>query len=59
MAHAFFNMTQNKISNVTRYNQTTGGTISQPENINGYWNAMGMFGFNTALRDKRFTIHSF
>lgn len=59
MAHANFNMTQNKITNATIYNQTTGGTISQPENINGYWTAMGMFGFNTALKDKRFTINSF
>ncbi len=59
MAHANFNMTQNKITNATNYNQTTGGTISQPENINGYWTAMGMFGFNTALKDKRFTINSF
>lgn len=59
MAHANFNLTQNKITNATRYNQVSGGTISQPENINGYWTAMGMFGFNTALRDKRFTINSF
>lgn len=59
MAHANFNMTQNKIVNATTYNQTTGGTISQPENIDGYWTAMGMFGFNTALKDKRFTINSF
>lgn len=59
MAHANFNMTQNKITNAIIYNQTTGGTISQPENINGYWTAMGMFGFNTALKDKRFTINSF
>ena len=59
MAHANFNMTQNRITNATTYNQTTGGTISKPENINGYWTAMGMFGFNTALKDKRFTINSF
>lgn len=59
MAHANFNLTQNQITNATIYNQTTGGTISRPENINGYWTAMGMFGFNTALKDKRFTINSF
>ncbi|WP_294629634.1 TonB-dependent receptor [uncultured Bacteroides sp.] len=59
MAHANFNTTQNKITNATKYNQKTGGTITQPENINGYWTAMGMFGFNTALKDKRFTINSF
>ena len=59
MAHAFFNMTQNSITNSTTYNQATGGVTVKPENINGNWNAMGMFGFNTALKDKRFTINSF
>ena len=59
MAHAFLNMTQNSITNSTTYNQTTGGVTVKPENINGNWNAMGMFGFNTALKDKRFTINSF
>lgn len=57
MAHAFLNMTQNSITNSTTYNQTTGGVTVKPENINGNWNAMGMFGFNTALKDKRFTIN--
>ena len=51
-------MTQNSITNATTYNQSTGGVTVKPENINGNWNAMGMFGFNTALRDKRFTINS-
>lgn len=46
MAHAFLNMTQNSITNSTTYNQTTGGVTVKPENINGNWNAMGMFGFN-------------
>lgn len=59
MAHAFFNLTQNSISNATIYDQTTGGVIVQPENINGNWNTAGMFGFNTALKDKRFTISTF
>ena len=59
MAHAFLNMTQNSITNSTTYNQATGGVTVKPENINGNWNAMGMFGFNTALKDKRFTINSF
>ena len=59
MAHAFLNMAQNSITNSTTYNQTTGGVTVKPENINGNWNAMGMFGFNTALKDKRFTINSF
>lgn len=59
MAHVNLNMTQNSITNATTYNQSTGGVTVKPENINGNWNAMGMFGFNTALRDKRFTINSF
>lgn len=59
MAHAFFNATQNSITNGTRYNETTGGVIVMPQNINGNWNAMGMFGFNTALKDKRFTVNTF
>ena len=59
VAHAFFNATQNSITNGTTYNQATGGVTVKPENINGNWNASGMFGFNTALKDKRFTVSTF
>lgn len=59
MVNAFFNKTQNSISNSVTYNQATGGEIVRPENINGNWDATGMFGFNTALKDKRFTINTF
>lgn len=59
MANAFFNATQNNITNATTYNQNTGGVTTKPENINGNWSASGMFGFNTAFRDKRFTINTF
>ncbi len=59
MAHARFSFIQNAIANATEYNEQTGGTISQPQNINGNWNAFGMFGFNTALKNKKFTINSF
>ena len=59
MTHARFSATQNSIANATEYNEQTGGTISQPQNINGNWNAEGMFGFNTALKNKKFTINSF
>ena len=41
--------TRNSISNLVRYNATTGGSISRPENIKGNWNADGGFTFNTAL----------
>lgn len=59
MANAFFNATQNSIANTTIYDETTGGETVQPDNINGNWNASGMFGFNTALKDKRFTINTY
>lgn len=59
MTHANFQATQNAIANATEYNTETGGTISQPHNINGNWSASGMFGFNTALKNKKFTINSF
>ena len=54
-----FTATQNSISNSTRYNEETGGLITRPENINGNWNAFGMFGFNTALKNKKYTINTF
>lgn len=59
MTHASFSTTQNSISNSTVYNEQTGGRITTPKNINGNWNAFGMFGFNTALKNKKFTINSF
>ena len=59
MTHFSFTATQNSISNSTRYNEETGGLITRPENINGNWNAFGMFGFNTALRNKKYTINTF
>lgn len=59
MTHFSFTATQNSISNSTRYNEETGGLITRPENINGNWNAFGMFGFNTALKNKKYTINTF
>lgn len=49
---------QNSISNSTMYNEETGGRITMPRNINGNWNGNLSVGFNTALRNKKFTIHS-
>ncbi len=57
--HAMFSLTQNSVSQVGEYNEATGGWKYMPENINGNWNAMGGFGFNTALPNKKFTIGSF
>ena len=59
MTHFSFTATQNSMSNSTRYNEETGGLITRPENINGNWNAFGMFGFNTALKNKKYTINTF
>jgi hypothetical protein len=59
MVHGIFSATQNAIANATQYNAETGGTTTQPQNINGNWNASGMFGFNSALKNKKFTINSF
>ena len=27
--------------------------LQTPQNINGNWNAFGLFGFNSALKDKK------
>lgn len=59
IAHANFSATQNSISNSRVYNEATGGWTTTPKNINGNWNAFGMFGFNTALKNKKFTISTF
>ncbi len=58
-SHASFQATQNSVSNSRVYNEATGGWTTTPKNINGNWNAFGMFGFNTALKDKRFNISTF
>ncbi|MBO6186951.1 MAG: TonB-dependent receptor [Prevotella sp.] len=49
MAHLNFQTTRNSISNMVTYNEATGGRTTRPENINGNWNAFGMFMFNTAI----------
>lgn len=59
ISHASFSVTQNSISNSTIYNEQTGGQTTTPQNINGNWSAFGMFGFNTALKNKKYTINTF
>ena len=56
VTHLNASMTQNSISSSTQYDATTGGKITTPKNINGNWNAFGMFIFNTAFRNKKFTM---
>ncbi len=48
-ANANFSTTSNSVANVVRYDPTTGGRTSQPENINGNWSAGGNFVLNTAI----------
>lgn len=49
-------LTQNNVSSKVTYNPETGGRITRPENINGNWSTNGVFGFNTALPNKKFTV---
>ena len=41
--------TSNSIGNIVTYNETTGGRISRPENINGNWSASLGASFNIGL----------
>lgn len=59
MTNLRFQNSTNSVTSRTSYDPQTGARITQPDNINGNWNAFGMFGTNTALRDKRFTINTF
>ena len=58
-SHLNGSFTQNAISNIRKYNPTTGGWTTMPENINGNWKIFGMFGMNTALKNRKFTIDTF
>lgn len=49
MTFVNFLMTRNSISDMVTYDDKTGGRTTQPENINGNWNARGAFMFNTAI----------
>ena len=48
-ANANWSRTSNSIGNIVTYNETTGGRISRPENINGNWNARAGASFNIGL----------
>ena len=59
-SHVNGSFTQNAISQIRKYNESTGGWTTMPENINGNWNVFGMFGMVTALKNnKKFTIETF
>lgn len=60
MAHLNFSTTRNSVSNKVTYVEETGGRITQPENINGNWNAFAMFMFNTAIDSAaHFNVNTF
>ena len=48
-SNAGWQVTSNSIGNIVTYNETTGGRISRPANINGNWNANFGMGFTVGL----------
>ena len=54
MTFVNFSTTSNSVSNMTTYDEKTGGTVTRPENINGNWNGNVGFMFNTALDSAAF-----
>ena len=48
-ANASWSTTRNSISNKVTYNALTGGRITQPENINGNWNASAGITYNQSV----------
>ena len=53
--------TLNSIVNQTTYNEQTGGRITRPTNLDGFWsawNANASFNFNTALTNQKFNVSS-
>ena len=48
-ANVSWQRTSNSIGNIVTYNETTGGRISRPDNINGNWNINGGTSFNIGL----------
>jgi hypothetical protein len=49
MAFINYSNTSNSVSNMTTYNEQTGGRTTKTMNINGNWNIRSAFMFNTAL----------
>ena len=54
MTFVNFSTTRNSVVNKSTYNPETGGTITQPVNINGNWNGNLGFMFNTAVDSAAF-----
>jgi len=49
-----FRTTKNSTTNRTEYNETTGGRVTMPVNVNGNWDGSATFNFNTALGPKKY-----
>ncbi len=49
-----FRTTKNSTTNRTEYNETTGGRVTMPVNVNGNWDGSANFNFNTALGPKKY-----
>ena len=57
---ASYSNTINAITRRATYNEATGATTTQPENINGNWNVNGGFVFNSAVpANTKFTYSTF
>lgn len=55
-ANMRFSYTLNSIEQKMTYDEVTGVTTSQPDNINGNWNINGGFSYNSALpKNKKYT----
>lgn len=59
MAHVRANYTLNSIISSTLYNTETGGRTTSYENVNGVWDAMGMFMYTMPFRNKRWQLNNF
>ena len=51
-----YTTTRNSTTNRTEYNETTGGRVTMPVNVNGNWNASANFNFSTALDSKKYWL---
>lgn len=49
MTHVNFSTTRNSISSMVSYDETIGGRMTRPENINGNWNINGAFMYNASI----------
>lgn len=59
VANVFFQNMINSVSSKVTYDTQTGARVTRPENINGNWNIRSFAGFNTPLKNKKFTISNF